>query len=186
MIIRYTPQSIPSANRRNELFKFDFSREDPAESVEDSYLETILDVLREKYNEKFFVADIISLVILLYFSFIFEYILSKSNGNEIQCFDHAHIVLWMYKLVTPPTGYEYLSVGFIRKISFHPEQCKASKQNYGNFHVGLLIKVVLKLAEQHEKAAFGFGYKLTLKTIFNNTILSWNAGTVDGKKHRNY
>ena len=57
----------------------------------------------------------------------------------------------------------------------------AIEQNHRKFHVRVFRKDIVGFAEHQEKAAFGLGYKLTLKRIIDNTILSRNAATDDGK-----
>ena len=146
-----------------------------------SYLELNFDVLHAATNNKYVDADDIWLINLAAIALFSSFKLTNSSGKHLENFDHAHIVLLMYKLLTLRGGSDGLSIGFDRDRNRRKRELTNNKNIKGKYHMRIYLKDISGFAQHQDKVTYGLGYKLTLTRNSDNAVLNKTNATAIGK-----
>ena len=170
--VRYSPSEICTINTTNSQVYINIPREDSVISLLNSYLELDFDVLHAGTNNRYVDGDNIRLVNLGPIALLSNFKLTTSSGKHFENIDHAHIVSFMYKLLTSSKGSDDLSIGFDRDRNRRQRELTNNKTQRGKYHVRNYLKDVFGFAGYQEKATCGLSYKLTLTRNTNNAVLN--------------
>ena len=170
--IRYSPSEISTINTVNSQVYINIPREDSVISLLNSYLELDFDVLHAGTNNRYVDGNNIRLVNLGPIALFSNYKLTTSSGKHLENIDHAHIVSFMYKLLTSSKGSDDLSIGFDRDPNRRQRELTNNKTQKGKYHVRIYLTDVFGFAEYQNKGTYGLGYKLTLTRNTNNAVLN--------------
>ena len=87
----------------------------------------------------------------------------------------------MYKLKTSSKDSYDLSVGFDRGRNRRKDELALEKNIKGKYHLRNMLKDVFGFAEHQEKATYGLGYKITLKTNKDEAAIDRAGGIADAR-----
>ena len=157
------------------------SREDSVISLLNSYLGLNFDVLHAATGNRQVDIHDIRLVKLGPIALFNQYKLTASSRKHLENISHAHVVPFMYKLITSAKDSDDLSIGLDRERNSGQRELTTNKIQKGKFHVRNYLKDIFGFAECQEKGTFELGYKLTLKRKTDNSVLSKANATIVGK-----
>ena len=83
--------------------------------------------------------------------------LTTSCGKHLEDISHAHIVSFMYKLISSAKDSNDLSIGFNHSRNRRKDELTANKSVKGKYHPKVLLKDVFGFAECQEKPTYGLG-----------------------------
>ena len=179
--IRYSPSEISTINTANSQIYINIPKEDSVISLLNSYLDLNFDVGHAATNNRYADGNDIRLVNLGPVALFSNYKLSTSSGKHLEDVSHAHIVSFMYKLITTAKDMNILSIGFDRNRTRRRNELTNNKTIKGKYHVRIYLKDIFGYAEHQEKATYGLGYKLTLTRNTDNAVLNKDNATILGK-----
>ena len=113
--IRYVPPSLAIINEVNFQVFVGVPIEYSVFSLKDSYIELDFDVLNAAEVRSGDAQDI-CLVNLGPITFFIEYKLTSSCGKQSEIVTNAHLICFMYELMTSSKGCDDLSIGFLHGI----------------------------------------------------------------------
>ena len=102
------------------------------------------------------------------------------SGKQLKDISQSHFVSFMYKLITSATDSTDLSVGFDRDRNRRRDELTNNKNIKCTFYFRILLKVVSDYGEYQEKATYGMGHKMTLKTK-DEAVLDKTVGIADAR-----
>ena len=179
--IRYSPPKISTINTANSQIFITISREDSVISLLNSYIVLIFDVLHAATNNRYIDGKDIRFVNLGPIALISSCNLTTSSGKRIEEVNHAHILSFLYKLITSARGCDDLSIGFDRDRDRRRLELTKNKNLKAEGHVRIYLKVMFGFAEHQEKGTYGLGYKLTSTGNIDNAVLKKDNTSNDGK-----
>ena len=100
------------------------------------------DVLNAATSNRYVDADDIWLSNLAAIVLYSNFKLTTSSGKHLENIDHAHIVSFMYKLLTWSRGSDDLSIGFDRDRSRRKQELTNNKNIKGKYHMRIYLKDV--------------------------------------------
>ena len=178
--IRYSPSEISTINTPNSQIYINIPREDSVISLLNSYLELNFDVLKAATNDRYANADTIRLVNLGPIALFSNYKLTTSSGKHLEEISHAHIVSFMYKLLTSNKGSDDLSIGFDRSRDRRKQEL-TNNNIKGKYHLRIYLKDIFGYAEYQQVGTYGLGYKLTMTRNTDNVVLNKVNATNNAK-----
>ena len=179
--IRYSPSETSTINTPNSQIYINISREDSVNSLLKSYIELNFDVIKAATSNRYADADDIRLINLGSIVLFSNYKLTTNSGNHSENIDHAHIVCFMYKLLSSSRRSDDLSIGFDRSRDRRKRELNNYKTQKGKYHLRIYLKDVFGFAEHQQVGTFGLGYKLTLTRNTDNAVLNKNNATNNAK-----
>ena len=122
-----------------------------------SYIELNFDVLHAASGNRYADRDNIRLVNLGPIALFSNYKVTTALGKHLEDISHAHIVSFLYKLLTSSRGSDDLSIGFDRDSDRRRRELTNNKNIKGKYHVRIYPKDVFGFAENQETATSGLG-----------------------------
>ena len=119
-----------------------------------------------------------------------ESIVTNSSGKETESIDQAQITCFLYKVKMKSRGHHNLSNVFAREKNWL-NKFFANKINKIRFIVWILLYGFILMyntssfAEHQEKSIYRLGYMKTLKSNYDETVLSRTASTLVGEIYKN-
>ena len=159
---RYSPSETSTINTPNSQIYINLSREDSVNSLLKCYIELNFDVIKAATSNRYADADDIRLINLGSIVLFSNYKLTTNSGKHLENIDHAHIVCFMYKLLSSSRHSDDLSIGFDRSRDRRKRELNNYKTQKGKYHLRIYLKDVFGFAEHQQVGTFGLGYKLTL------------------------
>ena len=169
-IIKYKSNNLTTMNTINTNINIILNREENHLNLRDSYLE-IEFVVSDDAGGLFANYANIRLVNYDMMALFSSIKLETSVGRTIECIDHFHPNLLIYKLLTS-TGDEYESV-FVRNQGNRNSQLKGDHIAAQRGHMYMMIKMsdLFGFINDLEKIIYGLGFKLILKRNNNDRAL---------------
>ena len=161
--IRYIPAEISTKNTPNSQKYINIPREGSVISLLNSYLELSFEVIKKADISWYGNGTDIRLVNLGPIAVFSNFKQTTSSGKHLEDISHSHIASLMYKRITSSKDSIDLSIGFDRSRNRKKDDLALNKNIKGKYVLRIMLKDVLGFAEHQEKAAYGLGYKLTLK-----------------------
>ena len=127
-----------------------------------TYLDINSDVVHAATNKKYADKNDIRLVNLGPIAFFRNYKLTTSLGKHLEDISHAHIVSFMYKLITSAKATDDLSIAFDRDREERQLELTNNKNLKGKYQVRIMLRDIFGFPEHQEKTTFGLGYELSL------------------------
>ena len=179
--IRYSPAETSTINTPNSQIYINIPREDSVIGLLNSYLDLNFEVVQKADSSRYGNGNDIKLVNLGPIAFFSIFKLTTSSGKDLEDMSQAHLVSLMYKLKTSSKGSDDLSIGFDRSSAKRREEITTNKNVKGKFHLRIMLKDIFGFAEGHEKATYGFGYKLTLTRNKDEAVIDKVACIADAR-----
>ena len=88
--------------------------------------------------------------------------MTTSSGKHLEDTSHAHIVSFLYTLITSAKDADDLSIGFDRKSNRRQRELTKNKIKKLDSLLELGSKICLVLPKIKKKATYGLGYIMTL------------------------
>ena len=149
--IRYSPSEISTKNTPNSLNYINFPRGDSVTSLLGSLLRLNFDVLVAATNIRYIDGDDIRLVNEGPTALFNNYTLQSSSGKHIEEINHAHIVCFLYKLITSARNTDGLSFGFDLDRDRRKRELTNNKNIKGKYHVTIMLKGFLVFPNTKKK-----------------------------------
>ena len=108
-----------------------------------------------------------------------DFKLTTSSSKQLEDISHAHIVSFMYKLITRAKDFDDLPVCFDRSRDRGKQELTNNKNVKGKYHHKWCSKIFLDLPNTRKRATYGLGYKLTLTRNKDDAIIDKAAGIAD-------
>ena len=168
---RYSPSEISTINSPNSQIYIKIPRGDSVISLLISYLELKFDISQAATGNRYPDGADIRLGNLAVIALFSIYKVTTSSEKHLEKINHAHIVSLMYKLLSSSKESDDLSIGFDRSRDKRKRELTNNKKIKGKYHLRIYLRDFFGLAEHHETATYGLGYKLTLTGIIDNAVL---------------
>ena len=86
-----------------------------------------------------------------------SFILTTGSGKHLEDKSHAHIVSFIYKLISSGKDSYDLSIGFDRDRNRRRNELADNRNLDGKYHVRFILKDVFGFVGHQEKATYGSG-----------------------------
>ena len=146
-----------------------------------SYLDFYFEVIKKAYNSRYGNGNDVRFVNLWLFALFSNFILITSSGKHLEVISYAHLVSILYKLITSAKDTNALSIGFDHSRKRRRDEFTNNKNLEGKYHLRIMLKDVLSLAEQQEIATYRLGYKSTLTRSKDDAVIDKAAGSADAR-----
>ena len=183
--IRYSPAEIFTINTANSQVFINIPRENRVISLLNSYLELNFDVLQAASDNRYVDTSNISLVNLRPIALFSKYKLTTSSGKHLEEISHAHIVSFMYKLLTLSKDSDDLSIGSDRNRGRRKNELSNNKSIKSKYLIRICLKDIFGFAEHQEKGTYGLVYRMTLTRNTDKAVVNKTAATNDAKVKKN-
>ena len=166
--VRYSPAEISTINKANFQIYINIPSEDSVISLLNSYLDFNFDVVHAATNNRYVDGNDIRLVKLGSLALFSIYKKTTSSGKHLEDISHAHIVSFMYKLITSAKDTNALSICFDKNRGRRQRELTNNKTQKRNYHLRTYSKNVFGFSDYQLKGTYGLGFKLTLTRINDN------------------
>ena len=179
--IRYSPAETSTISIPISQIKINVPREDSVLSLLNSYLDLGFEVIKKAENSRYANGNDIILINLGRIAQLSTFKLTTSSEKHLEDLSHAHIVSLLYKILSSSKDSDVSSRGFDRSRNRRREELTQIKNIKCKYHLKIMLREVFGFTEHHEKATYDLGYKLTLTTNKDYSVIDKTAGTADAR-----